>query len=54
MVLVKRFKTFPFSYFSQNRPGKYISRSSETMKRLFRPQKQEVKKFDKLEFFHWG
>ena len=54
MVLVQKWPFFQLCFFSQYRSGKCLLRDSRTKKRLWKLQKQEVQKVEKLTFFQTG
>ena len=45
---------FPTFFLRQYRPGKFLLRYSRTKKRLFRVQKQEIQKVEKIDIFAKG
>ena len=54
MVFGQKLAIFPSFVLKQYRPGKRVLRYYRTKKRLFRLQKQEVQKVEKLSFFQRG
>ena len=54
MVLAQNWPFFQVSFFRQYRPGEYLLRHPRRRKRLFKLQKQEGQKVEKLTFFQKG
>ena len=54
MVLVQNWSFFQLCFLRQYRPGEYLLRYPRRRKRLFKLQKQEGQKVEKVTFFQKG